>query len=43
MSKGLTETAAALQREASLESLSIPKSITHQPFHYRNNATVNVR
>ncbi|XP_070530641.1 protein mahjong isoform X2 [Cardiocondyla obscurior] len=44
MSKGLTETASMLHREANLESSSIMRSVTtYQPFTYRNPASVTPR
>ncbi|CAK9822406.1 DDB1- and CUL4-associated factor 1 [Anthophora retusa] len=44
MSKGLTETASTLQREANLDSSAIMKPIaTYQPFTYRNPATSGTR
>lgn len=43
MSKGLTETANILHREANLESSAIMRSATtYQPFTYRNPASVTV-
>lgn len=43
MSKGLSETANVLHREANLESSAIMRSvITYQPFTYRNPAGVTV-
>ncbi|KAJ8687973.1 hypothetical protein QAD02_023768 [Eretmocerus hayati] len=43
LSKGLTETAATLQKEANLESPSVPKALTYQPFHYRSPVTTSPR
>ncbi|KOC70220.1 Protein VPRBP [Habropoda laboriosa] len=44
MSKGLTETASTLHREANLDSSAIMKPIaTYQPFTYRNPATSGTR
>ncbi|XP_076637534.1 lisH and WD40 domain-containing protein mahjong [Colletes latitarsis] len=44
MAKGLTETAATLHREGSLDSSAIMKPVcTYQPFTYRNPATTGTR
>ncbi|XP_058802431.1 protein mahjong isoform X2 [Phymastichus coffea] len=43
LSRGLTDTASILAREASLESPVIPKSLTYQPFHYRSPAITSPR
>ncbi|XP_053986195.1 protein mahjong [Hylaeus anthracinus] len=44
MSKGLTETAATLHREGSLETSAIMKPVcTYQPFIYRSPGTVGTR
>ena len=43
MSKGLTETASTLHREANLDSSAIMKPVcTYQPFTYRSPATTVV-
>lgn len=43
MSKGLTETASTLHREANLDSSAIMKPVcTYQPFTYRSPATTGV-
>lgn len=43
MSKGLSETANTLHREANLESSAIMRSATaYQPFTYRNPGNVTV-
>lgn len=43
MSKGLTETAATLHREGSLDTSAIMKPVcTYQPFTYRSPATTGV-
>ncbi|XP_050590494.1 protein mahjong isoform X2 [Bombus affinis] len=44
MSKGLTETASTLHREANLDSSAIMKPVcTYQPFTYRSPATTGTR
>lgn len=43
LSKGFTESAAYLQREANLDSPNVAKTLTyHQPFHYRSPVTTTV-
>lgn len=43
MSKGLTETASTLHREANLDSSAIMKPVcTYQPFTYRSPAATGV-
>lgn len=42
MSKGLTETASVLHREANLESSAIMRATTYQPFTYRNPTSATV-
>lgn len=43
MSKGLTETAGILHREANLDSSAIMKTlVTYQPFTYRSPVNVTV-
>ena len=42
LSKGFTESAATLLKEANLESPTIAKSLTYQPFHYRSPAGTTV-
>lgn len=43
MSKGLTETASTLHREANLDSSAIMKPVcTYQPFTYRSPVTTGV-
>jgi HIV-1 Vpr-binding protein len=42
LSKGLTESASILQKEANLESPTLAKPLTYQPFHYRSPVTTSV-
>lgn len=43
LARGFSETAATLQKEASIESSAVMKPATsHQAFHYRSPATTGV-
>ena len=42
LSKGFSDSAAVLLKEAALDSPTIPKALTYQPFHYRSPVITSV-